>query len=764
MSDFLAGQFTGCSPCLMNSFTESIPLKSRIAGIFLLTLLSSVVYFNSLQGAFQFDDRNLLDKEWVADLESFHKNVKFSSFQNRPILLWTFAANNHIDPQHTFGFHLANLMLHILVTVLIFFILFRVQYFSSCEHGSPIKENYKLLKIRRSGTLIFPLAAALIFAMHPVNTDSVAYISSRSSLLATFFYLLTLYLFTETLVSIRSLKQRILLGLFIIHGIYFAIGSKLIAVTLPIIMILWFLVFFFSRHYPGLSERIFSLKMILVYGCAGIIFIIFSNFYDVLYLPKDQGLELFGRIPYLLVQAKVVIFYYLKSFFLPFNLNVDSGFPFSTLSTDWKIAFSIILIIGIILMVLKWGNIWIKLGSVWFFLTLIPTSTLVPLNDLAVEHRMYLPMSLGLCLVAGWLISNSNRVNQMRSVIFILFICGLLTTTRNEVWVSEIKLWSDSVLKNPNSPRVHNNLGKAYFEKGDLDTARIHLEKSVSRIPSYLKTQYNIGNADKFFGKANFAEPHYNLASVYLDLGQLDDAETEYRTALALKSNYYSAELGMGSVKNMKGQYDIAIDHYLKSITLMRQVTGQSDYALARLNLGEVYGKTQRFDQAIVELTRAVKAEPTMIAGHFNLGTAYMLIGSYDKAENFFKTCLNLNQNYEPALFNLARVYQKKNLWEKSNNILEEFLKITGPNSAAYSAMALNNMMAGNIKQATMLYEKILDLKPNHEGALVNLAKIYYHLEEKEISRSYLEQALKLELSQTQVKDLDQLLKKLSTL
>ena len=764
MPDSPAGQFIGFPPCFMNSYSVSIPLKSRIAGIFLLTLLSSVVYFNSLQGAFQFDDRNLLRKEWVADLESFNRNVKLGSFQNRPILLWTFAVNNHLDPQHPFGFHLANLVLHVLVTVLIFLILIRVQYFRFNEHGFSKKRNYKLLYSRTSGALIFPLAAALIFAIHPVNADSVTYISSRSSLLATFFYLLTIYFFTELLVPTRSLKQRISLVLFTIPGMYFAIASKLIAVTLPIIMMLWFLVFFSSRYFPGLSERIFSLKMILVYSCVGIALIVFSHFFDVLYLPKDQGLVLFGRIPYLLVQAKVIIFYYLKQFFLPFNLNVDSGFPFSEFSTDWKIVFSIILIIGIVLMVLKWGNMWIKLGSAWFFLTLAPTSTLVPLNDLAVEHRMYLPMSLGLCLVAGWIISYSNRRNQIRYYIYILLVCGLLTTTRNEVWVSEIALWSDSVLKNPNSPRVHNNLGKAFFETGDLDTARVHLEKSVSSIPRFVKAQYNIKSTEEFFGKANFAEPHYNLASVYLDLGRLDDAEVEYERALLLKPSYYSAELGMGSVKNMKGQYNLAIDHYLNSIAIMREATGQSDYALARLNLGEVYGKTQRFDKAIIELTRAVRVEPSMIAAHFNLGTAYMLIGSHDKAENSFKTCLSLNQNYEPALFNLAQVYQNKNLWESSNNIFNEFLKIKGPNTAAYSGMAWNNMMAGKIEQARILYEKVLGLKPNHQVALVNLARIYYRLGKKEISRSYLERALKLDLSKKQANDLAQLLKKLSAL
>ena len=278
----------------MNSFIAPIPLKSRIAGIFLLTLVSSIVYFNSLQGTFQFDDRNLLSKEWLADLENFNKNVKLDSFQNRPILLWTFAINNHLDPEHTFGFHLANLILHVLVSILIFLILIRVQYFYFNEHSFDKNLNYRQLENQPSYRLIFPLVVALIFAVHPVNTASVTYISSRSSLLATFFYLLTVYYITEMLVPNRSLKQRILLGFLTILGTYFAIASKLISVTLPFIMVLWFVVFFSPRYYPSLSRHIFSLKMILVYGfvCVGLITAL--HFFGALYLPKDQGLELFG--------------------------------------------------------------------------------------------------------------------------------------------------------------------------------------------------------------------------------------------------------------------------------------------------------------------------------------------------------------------------------------------------------------------------------------------------------------------------------------
>jgi len=111
----------------MNLFAERNSLQSKIVCILVLIILPTIVYFNSLQGAFQFDDRNLLNKEWIADLKSFNESVSMASFQNRPVLLWTFAVNNHLDNKHTFGFHLVNLTIHILVTVLIFIILVRIK-------------------------------------------------------------------------------------------------------------------------------------------------------------------------------------------------------------------------------------------------------------------------------------------------------------------------------------------------------------------------------------------------------------------------------------------------------------------------------------------------------------------------------------------------------------------------------------------------------------------------------------------------------------
>jgi hypothetical protein len=132
----------------MNLSPESSSLKFKTTYLFIIILLTIIVYFNSLKGSFQFDDRNLLTKEWITNVDSYAKNVNLTSFQNRPILLWTFAINNHIDGKNTYGFHLINLILHICVTILIFFISTRLKYLISISNKFIKNETLQSINIK----------------------------------------------------------------------------------------------------------------------------------------------------------------------------------------------------------------------------------------------------------------------------------------------------------------------------------------------------------------------------------------------------------------------------------------------------------------------------------------------------------------------------------------------------------------------------------------------------------------------------------------
>ena len=346
-----------------------------------------LVYFNSLKGSFQFDDIPLIKSHWLVNTDAFFDHPRSGQIGNRPVLYWTFALNNQLARHQVFGFHLINLALHIGVTLLIFFTIWRARYLQN-ECG-----------------WIFPLTTSLLFSLHPLNTDSVSYISSRSSLLATFFYLLALYIFLNLFrpEKVTQLAKKLILSLLVLSGIYLSVASKLIGATLPFMLAVWYWGFIGHKQYPNFHKSVtnnrsvaIGFTLITIISC-GVLF--FGD--PWIYLALDQGFELFGRAPYLMVQLKVIVFYYLKLFYFPFNLNVDSGFSFSSPMTDPTIIFSGLIILAILLAVLKWRNVWVIIGAIWFFITLAPTSSFIPLNDLAVEHRMYLPMSLGLSLISG---------------------------------------------------------------------------------------------------------------------------------------------------------------------------------------------------------------------------------------------------------------------------------------------------------------------------------------------------------------------------
>ena len=745
-------------------------IKKIIGCVLLLILANTAVYFNSLKGAFQFDDLPLIQSHWVEDLDAFDRQVRFSSFENRPVVLWTYALNNTLGKNRVFGFHLFNLAVHIGVTLLIFFTISRTQYLTAGKDFS--WRNEPLLSASRASG--FPLATALLFALHPLNTDSVSYISSRSTLLATFFYLLALYLFTCLFSRKNKIPQfnlRWVLCITILISAYMSIASKLIGATLPFLMGLWYLGFIVSTQKPQFAEKFSQPKWV-----AGLFLLAGASFagaYIVtdswLFIAKDQGLELYGRMPYFLVQIKVIVFYYLKLFLFPFNLNVDSGLPFSTPASDPFIFLAGLVIIGIFFVATRGRNLWVAIGFIWFFITLAPTSSIIPLNDLAVEHRTYLPMTLGLCMVVGLGVLSGPWRCLMLLVLLPMFALG--TATRNNDWISEISLWKDSAQKNPKSTRTHNNLGKAYFEKGDLALAAHHLEKSVAIIPHFIDTQYNIKSAENFLKRrekvtdqksanifihsksirllAELVEPHYNLASVYLDQGRLDDAEKEYLKTLALRPGHFSSKIGLSSVYNRQGLYNQA------TVTLelaIKENLANADhsFALARSNLGELYGKTGKIENAITEWEAALKIDPSLFPAHFNLGTAYMMTGKFELAVNAFKHCLKLNSRYEPALFNLAKVYQKQKKWDESTQQFKNFLEVTGPRPSAYAQIGFNLNRQADWKNAQEFLKNSLSLQPHNFNARISLAETLANLGQMKKARELLQTALKMDPSPAQ--------------
>jgi len=731
-------------------------IQKQLACILLLVISSTGIYFNSLQGSFQFDDVPLISNQWIQNLDSFNRFVKLSSFENRPVLLWTYALNNSLGKNQELGFHLFNLLLHIGVTLLIFFSVLKT---SSLVRSSKNTDN-NYFRIKDSANIwIFPFITALIFSLHPLNTDSVSYISSRSSVLATFFYLFSLYLCLSLFCPDKGLlKNRLYLIPLMALTMYLSLASKLISATLPLLMGFWYSIFVYSRN---------SMEVLWKKNWAYLLFtlVAISTFFLLenswIYNAKDQGLELYGQLPYLFVQIKIIVFYYLKLFIFPFNLSVDSGMSFTSVNEDPFIFMAALIIFGLVAAAIKSRNAWMLVGTAWFFVTLAPTSSFLPLNDLAVEHRTYLPMTLGLCMVVGGMITQLNSVKRFGFIVFMVIALSLTTITRNNSWIDELSLWEDVARKNPSSSRAHNNLGKAYFEKGDLDRAGFHFEKSIANIPKFIEAKFNLKNADDFIKRksgpnnlsshnqnlriaAELVEPHYNLASIYLDQGKIDLAEKEYLKTLSLRPEHSSAKIGLGSVYNKKGNFEKAEKLYSQAIDDENSKNDGKPLPLAHLNLGEVYGKTGRIPQAINEWKLVIQLDPSLLPAHFNLGTAFMMQDKFNQAEKFFLECLNLNNRFKPALFNLALVKQKQMRWQESIERFESYIAVSGPDSSVLTQIGFNYLNIKDWGNAQLFLEKSWRMYPKNINTLILLGDTFSAQGKTEKAKERYDQALKL--------------------
>jgi protein O-mannosyl-transferase len=677
----------------------------------------------------------LINSQWIENLESFNRSVKISSFQNRPVLLWTYALNNSLGKNKEFGFHLFNLMLHIGVTLLIFFLVLKTssfhRSFNNIQNKNPEESN-------PASIWIFPFITALIFSLHPLNTDSISYISSRSSVLATFFYLFSLYLFVN-LFNLEKKKtfsaNNLILILLVATTMYLSLASKLIAATLPLLMSFWYFVFS-RKDMEALWKRSWAYLFIILISIA-VLFLLGEPW---IYNAKDQGLELYGQLPYLLIQIKIIVFYYLKLFLFPFNLSVDSGMPFSSITEDPFIILAILIVCGIVVAAIKSRNIWLLVGTAWFFITLAPTSSFIPLNDLAVEHRTYLPMTLGLCMAVGWGIFRLYPIWRFGFLSLIIIPFSLGTITRNSDWISEISLWEDVARKSPSSSRAHNNLGKAYFEKGNLTRASYHFEKSIANIPKFIEDKFNVKNAEEYLSRkknlansnnsnlkiaAELVEPHYNLASIYLDQGKLNLAEKEYLKTLSIRPQHSSAKIGLGSVYNKKGLYEKAEKLYRQAIKDKQLQNGNNFFPLAHLNLGEVYGKTGKISLAIIEWEEAIQQDPSLLPAYFNLGTALMMQGEYNRAENYLLKCIEINNKHEPALFNLALTKQKQMHWQESIDRFNNYIAVTGLKPSALTQIGFSYLNLNDWENAQSFFEKSLRIVPTDMNTLILLGDAF---------------------------------------
>ena len=623
----------------INPTTDNFSISARVKALALICVCGIIIYFATVHSPFIYDDAHAIeDNPYIKNLSKFQQMVGVQNIFNRSILLFTFSVNHAIGQLDVFGYHLINLMLHLCVGIMLYFLTMELL---TIENPALTPTFQRL-----------PLAVSLIHIFNPINVESVTYLSSRSSVLVTLFYLLSFYLFIRFVNSKEKKKKwkNIHYPIVILFLFYLGLGTKEIIVTLPIIAVLYLWVHSSTKNFhkflPELAVILIPLIIYLLYR--------YVQMGNLLVIKTDPYSYMIDRSLYILTQIKVVISYYFVKLIFPINLNFEPDIKLVSGFLDWEWVVSLIIGVCIAIGIFYQKSILLKCAFIWALITILPTSSIIPLKQIATEHRTYLPglginMGLGILFLRGV----SHRKLIPPTLFIFLVIYGLLAMKRSLDYRSEINLWQDTVRKSPYKSMVHNNMGTAYLSKERLKEARKSFEVSSALSPSSTDPYINMGHIDarnKEWDKAklkydlalklgaNRSQVFFNSGLMRLKLNKPAEALPFLLEAIKIKNHRPLYHQELGNAFRMLKQYDSALKSYRKVLEL------EPNYVEAQNNIGVIFWNLKILDKAELEFKKAlVMKDKTKI--HNNLANLYIAKKQFSKAIPHLKTVLERKPN-----------------------------------------------------------------------------------------------------------------------
>ncbi|UCC28979.1 MAG: tetratricopeptide repeat protein [Phycisphaerales bacterium] len=603
----------------------------------LVVVAGCIAYYDSFTGVFVLDDdKHIVNNSRIREIWPLSETLR----GRRPVVDLSLAVNYKIGQLDVWGYHAFNLAVHLLAGLTLFGVVRR----------SMLRKQFQSRV--RSAAPWFALVAALIWVVHPLQTQSVTYIVQRSESLMGLFYLLTLYC------VIRGVDSRYGDGWYVAAVICCALGmgSKAVMVTAPLVVLLYDWIFL-SKSCAETLHRRWGLYVTLMLTWS--VLWVTDVAWPVLSTAPRAATVGFGfksitPFQYLATQVGVIA-HYVRLSLWPDPLCLDYAWPVAR--SVREVVTPALLVIPLLLGTL-WALLrksWLGFVGAWFFLTLAPTSSFIPIKDPAFEHRMYLALAavvvavvlggyaaledaLSRLSIVPWETTPRRVVNaSLVAMVVALSVYG--TVLRNQDYASELTMWRDVLAKSPDNARGHLGLGTAVFNLAkSSDNARGHpglgtavsdrdlmeeaeeaFRRAVQLKPSYTDGYYNLGNALAENGKLEeavaayrralqlrprYAKAHYNLANTLKKQEKFDAAIASYRNALRANPRHMAAHINLGNTLKLQGRLEESIEEYYKALEI------NPHYANARYNLGDTFRRQGRLEEAMREFQLAVKYDP----------------------------------------------------------------------------------------------------------------------------------------------------------
>ena len=704
----------------------------------ILVAVAVAAYANSFSGTFFFDDQgSITENPTIRSLWPFLRVLgppETAGTGGRPLLNLSFAVNFAAGGLSAWGYHAFNLAIHILAGLTLFGLLCRTLAPASAPlpDASLGTADVRLPEKAFLTPAYLAFAIALIWLVHPLQTEAVTYVSERAESMMGLFYLLTLYCFIRlvgkelpTAYERESRAHSATWGVLSIAACLCGMATKEVTVTAPFVVLLYDRTFVCGTFREALGRR---WKYYL--GLAG-------TWLLLGFLLRDVGKRGVGSgfgvrwWQYGLEESRIVL-RYLALAVWPHPLILDYGS--GAIRQTWAVAPYVAAVL-VLLGATVWslfhpatkGTRWRFLGfaGAWFFVLLAPTSSIVAVaGQPMAEHRMYLPLAAIVSMAAFGLAGILGRRFLPAAILLAALLTGV-TLHRNADYRTSTGMWFDTIAKCPENERAHNNLGYDLSKMpGRLDEAIAQYQAALRIKPDYPEAHDNLGNAyfkkgrtadavsefeEALRHKPDFASAHNNLGNVLYTLGRTREAVSEHETALRINPDYAEAHNDLGcDLDRIPGRSDDAIDQYRTALRL------KPDFAEAHDNLGNALRSRGRLDEAVAQYREAIRLNPLIPEVHKDFGLALDAAKEFAAATAEYEEALRLKPDFAEAHNDLGLELEK--LPGRLEDAIAQYRAAISLNPDFVDAHSnLGNALnaAGRASEAIVEHEEALRLKPD---------------------------------------------------
>ncbi|HTL67614.1 MAG TPA: tetratricopeptide repeat protein [Lacunisphaera sp.] len=725
-----------------------------------LVVAALAAYANTFHAPFLYDDEPaILDNTtlrhlWPLSGPLSPPNEGGPAVAGRPLVNLSLAVNYAISGTDPWSYHLFNLAFHVIGGLALFGLVRRT--LARPAAGTRLNEL----------ALPTAFATALLWLVHPLQTEAVTFVIQRTESLMGMFFLLTLHGFARATGNVgrglrtppstdapdvRGATQQsrpagngwlaftwvaCLAGMF----------CKEVMVTAPAVVLLYdrcFVAGSFGEAWR--QRRRFYLALA-------------ATWLPLLWLVPGTGMRggTFALTPGAAVAYWLTQFWTLTHYlWLAFRgapLVLEYGF--TKVASIAAITPYIAVVVG--LLTATWWALWRRPAAGFcgacFFLVLAPTSLVPGTLQMTVEHRMYVPLAAVIAVVAGGLVAKFGR-GGLALLLALAVPAGIATFARNALYGDPVALYQDSVAKWPESAIAQANVGQALYRRGDYAAACERFRTAVRMNPTILSCRFNLALAlDK--------------------LGKPEEALAEYREAIRIQPKFFRARIEAGRILNrlgrpeeavplledaaeamvkpaealvLLGQAQAALRHWEKAaVCYEKALVDRPGDAEALSNLGAALLQLGRVPEALSRLEEAVRLQPGLAPAHFNLGQAQRELGRLDLARASYAEAVRLDPNYADAQLNLGVALATHDELEAARGHLEAAVRLA-PGSAEAQANLGNVLLEqGQLDAAARHYEVAIKLRPDYFLAQLNLATTLARLGRWAEARAHADAAVRL--------------------